>query len=145
MSAFIPTATNPSFQPQSASSFVSKRQLWTGRLLSGLAAALLILDGGAKVFKAPPVVESMTRLGYPESTIVGIGALLLVCTMLYLFPRTAIPGAVLLTGYLGGAVTTNLRVQGPVFPIVFPVLFGIVLWIGIVLRDARVRSILFQR
>ena len=119
-----------------------RTQLWTGRFLSGFASAFLLFDGGAKLFKVVPVVAAMTRLGYPEHTVAGIGALLLLCTALYLIPRTAIFGAVLLSAYLGGAVATNLRVNGPVFPIVFPVLFGILVWTGLALRNGRVRSIL---
>jgi hypothetical protein len=146
MNAFIPTPADASSQsqPHPARTTVSRKQLWTGRVLSGLAGAFLLFDGGAKVFKAAPVVETMTRLGYSESTIVPIGVLLLVCTVFYLIPRTSTAGAVLLSAYLGGAVTTNLRIGGPVFPVVFPVLFGIIVWTGISLRDVRVREFLLK-
>jgi hypothetical protein len=110
--------------------------------LTGLASAFLLFDCGAKLFKATPVVDAMTQLGYPQSTIVGIGATLLACTILNLIPRTAILGAVLLSAYLGGAVATNLRVGESVFPIVFPILFGLVVWSGLYLRDARLRLML---
>src|SRR5215510_2196041 len=89
---------------------VSKSRLWTGRVLSGLAVLLLLVDGSMKLSKPTVVVEATRQLGYPESQIPGIGILLLACTLLYIFPRTAILGAVLLTGYFGGAVASQLRV-----------------------------------
>ena len=82
------------------------------------------------------------RLGYPESTIVGIGAILTFCTVLYIIPRTSILGAILLTGYLGGAVATNVRVGGPLFNELFPVILGAFVWLGLWLRDARLRSLI---
>jgi len=121
---------------------ISRMRLWTGRTLSGLAAAFCLMDGGMKLFKPRVVVESTLQLGYPESAIVGIGVALLACTILYLIPRTAILGAVLLTGYLGGAVATYVRVSGPLFNILFPVIFGCIIWGGLYLRDKRLRSVL---
>jgi hypothetical protein len=100
------------------------------------------MDGVMKLFKPPVVVESTVQLGYPESAIVGIGIVLLVCTLLYLVPRTAVMGAVLLTGYLGGAVATQVRVGGPLFNILFPVVFGAFVWGGLWLRNANVRRML---
>ncbi|CAN5700308.1 DoxX family protein [soil metagenome] len=139
MSAFTETQAPYAAHQQPSASPISAKRLWTGRVLSGLASAFLLFDGGAKLLKATPVIDAMTRLGYPQSTIVGIGTVLLACTILYVIPRTAVLGAVLLSAYLGGAVATNLRVGGPVFPIVFPILFGFVLWAGLYLRDARLR------
>ena len=110
--------------------------------LSGIASLFLLMDGGMKLFKPPVVVEATVRLGYPESTIVGIGATLLVCTLFYLVPRTSVLGAVLLTGYLGGAVASNVRAATPVFNIAFPILVAAMLWGGLWLRDLRVRSLL---
>lgn len=121
---------------------ISKKSLWAGRILSGFAALFFLMDGGMKLFKPPVVVETTLQLGYPEAAIVGIGMLLLVCTMLYLIPRTAILGAVLLTGYLGGAVATHVRVSGPLFNILFPVVFGCMVWGGLYLRDRRLRLVL---
>jgi hypothetical protein len=95
-----------------------------------------------KLFKPPFVVQATVHLGYPESAIVGIGVALLVSTLLYLMPRTSIPGAVLLTGYLGGAVATNVRAEQPVFNIVFPVIFAGIAWGGLWLRDPRLERIL---
>jgi hypothetical protein len=121
---------------------ISNKELWAGRILSGLAAAFLLLDGGMKLFKPVPVVKATVQLGYPESVIVGLGIVLLASTLLYLIPRTALLGAVLLTGYLGGAVATNVRVSGPLFNIIFPVFFGAVLWGGLWFRDQRLRELL---
>jgi hypothetical protein len=121
---------------------ISKKRLWAGRVLSGLAGLFSLMDGGMKLFKPHVVVESTLQLGYPESAIVGIGLALLACTILYLIPRTAILGAVLLTGYLGGAVATYVRVSGPLFNILFPVVFACVVWGGLYLRDQRLRSVL---
>ena len=126
--------------PQPTTTLSSRKQLWTGRILGGLVSAFLLFDGGAKLFKAAPVVAAMTRLGYPETTVAGVGALLLACTAMYLFPRTNVLGAVLLSAYLGGTVATNLRVRGPVFAITFPVLCGVLVWAGLALRNGRVRS-----
>ena len=94
----------------------SKAAVWTGRTLSGLAIAFLLLDGVMKLFTPAPVVEGMTRLGYPVSESVGIGIVLLACVALYAIPRTSFLGAVLLTGYLGGAVATHVRVSDPLVP-----------------------------
>lgn len=107
-----------------------------------MAALFLLLDGGMKLFKPAVVVEATRQLGYPESAIAGIGIVLLASTLLYLIPRTAILGAVLLTGYLGGAVATHVRVGGPFFNIIFPVVFGALLWGGLWLQDRRLRELL---
>jgi hypothetical protein len=130
------------YRMQHETTDISRRRLWTGRILSGLAGAFCLMDGGMKLFKPRVVVESTLQLGYPESAIVGIGMALLACTILYLIPRTAILGAVLLTGYLGGAVATYVRVSGPLFNILFPVIFGCIIWGGLYLRDKRLRSVL---
>jgi hypothetical protein len=121
---------------------ISKKSLWAGRILSGLAALFFLMDGTMKLFKPRVVVEATLQLGYPESAIVGIGFVLLACTILYLIPRTAILGAVLLTGYVGGAVATYVRVSGPWFNILFPVVFACFVWGGLYLRDKRLRSVL---
>ena len=121
---------------------ISNKELWAGRILSGLATAFLLLDGGMKLFKPAPVVKATVQLGYPESVIVGLGVVLLASTLFYLIPRTAILGAVLLTGYLGGAVATNVRVSSPLFNIIFPVILGALLWGGLWLRDRRLRELL---
>src|SRR5882724_605177 len=114
---------------------ISKTQVIAGRALSGLAALFLLADATMKLLKLPPVVEATVRLGYQESVIIPLGILLTTCTMIYLIPRTAIFGAILLTGYLGGAVATHTRAGGSWFEILFPVLFGTLVWGGLWLRD----------
>ena len=123
---------------------VSPRRIWAGRILTSLSALFLLMDGSTKLFKPPFVIEATARLGYSESTIVGIGVTLLVCTVLYLIPRTAVLGAILLTAYLGGAVASNVRAGTPLFNMVFPILFGIMAWASLVLRDKRLESILLK-
>jgi ABC-type transport system involved in cytochrome c biogenesis permease component len=122
---------------------LSKKRLWTGRVLSGLPIAFLLLDGVMKLVKPRVVVEATTQLGYPESVIFGLGIVLLTSTLLYAIPRTSFLGAILLTGYLGGAVATNLRVGNPLFShILFPVYLGVMIWGGIFLRDSRLRALI---
>lgn len=106
--------------------------------------SLLVMDGGMKLFKPPFVVQATVQLGYPESTILGIGAALLVCTLLYVIPRTGVWGAILLTGYLGGAVASNVRAGTGVFNVVFPAVFAVVVWAALVLRSKRLERMLFQ-
>ena len=120
---------------------VSKGALWTGRVLSALAALFLLVDGAMKLVKPDFVVETTVKLGYPESVILPLGMVLLVCTLLYLVPSTSVLGAILLTGYLGGAVATHVHHGDGLFEILFPVIFGALLWGGLVLRDTRLRSL----
>jgi DoxX-like family len=124
---------------------VSSGTLWAGRIMSALPALFLLIDGVMKLVKPPVVVEKTVELGYPESIILGLGTVLLACTILYLIPRTSVLGAILLTGYLGGAVATHVRVGDPVFSILFPVIVGALLWGGLVLRDGRLRALLLLR
>jgi hypothetical protein len=121
---------------------ISSTRLWASRIIGGLPALFLLADGGMKLFKPAAVVEASIPLGIPESTLFGIGVALLVSTLLYLWPRTAVLGAVLLTGYLGGAVATHVRVEGPAFNILFPVFFGSLLWGSLWLRDRRLQQLL---
>ena len=120
----------------------SKTTLWTGRIISGLVALFLLMDGVMKLSKPAPVVEATVKLGYPESIIVGLGIVLILSTVLYLIPRTAILGAVLLTGYLGGAVATHVRVGNGWFEMLFPVIIGMLVWGGLWLRDSRLPNLL---
>jgi len=120
----------------------SKKMLWTGRIISALPALFLLLDGIMKLIKPAPVVEATVRLGYPESVILGLGIVLIASTLLYLFPRTSILGAILLTGYLGGAVATHVRVSDNLFSVLFPVFFGLLIWGGLYLRDDRLRTLI---
>jgi hypothetical protein len=124
---------------------ISKSALWTGRILSGLAVLFFVMDGVMKLFKPAFVVQATVQLGYPESDIAGIGVLLLTCTLLYVIPRTSILGAILLTGYLGGAVASQIRVGAAVFNVVFAVTFGVLVWAGLWLRENRVRTLLERR
>jgi hypothetical protein len=121
---------------------VSKRNLWIGRIVSGLPALFLLVDGAMKLVKPAVVVEATTKLGYSENLIVPIGILLIVCTILYLIPTTSVLGAILLTGYLGGAVATHVRANEGAFPIVFPIIFGALLWLGLYLNDTRLRALI---
>lgn len=121
---------------------VSNMQLWVGRIMSSLASLFLMVDGVMKVFKPAVVVKATSQLGYPESAILGIGGTLLVCTLLYVVPRTSTLGVVLLTGYLGGAVASNVRAGMPAFNIVFPIIIAGLAWAGLWLRDTRVRNFL---
>ncbi len=121
---------------------VSSSKLWTGRIMSFLPALFLILDAGMKFVKPAFVVDATVQLGYRESAIVPIGAVLLVSTILYLIPRTSVLGAILLTAYLGGAVATHVRASSGVFPIVFAIVFGVLIWGGLYLRDSRVSTLI---
>jgi|SRR6516164_927728 hypothetical protein len=121
---------------------VSKMQLWVGRLLSTLASLFFLVDGVMKLLKPPVVVKATLQLGYAESAIVGIGTTLLICTVLYIVPRTSAVGAILLTGYLGGAVASNVRAGMPLFNVVFPMILAGSAWSGLWLRDLRVRNLL---
>lgn len=118
---------------------VSKKMLWAGRIASALPVLLLLFSGVMKLLKPAAVVTEFGRLGYPESVILGIGILELLCTVVYLIPRTAVLGAILLTGYLGGATATHVRVGDP---FIFPIIFGGLLWLGLYLRDERLRALL---
>jgi DoxX-like family len=121
---------------------VSNKALWAGRIVSWLPALFLLLDAVFKLIKPAPVVEATVRLGYPEGLIVGLGIVLLICTILYLIPITSVLGAILLTGYLGGAVATHVRVGESLFSIIFPIIFGVLLWFGLYLRNPRLRSLI---
>ena len=122
---------------------VSKKALWAGRILSALPALFLLMDSVGKFLKPTPVVEGTVKLGYSESILLPIAIVLLACTVLYLIPRTSVLGAILLTGYLGGAVATHARVGDPLFShILFPVYFGVMLWGGLYLRDPRLRELI---
>jgi DoxX-like family len=134
-----PRAAQRSDQP-------SRKALWTGRLMSGFAALFILFDLSVKVLKLPVAVESTVQLGYPEGVIVGIGLIEAICLAVYLVPRTSILGAILWTGYLGGAVATHVRVGSPLFShVLFPIYIAALLWGGLWLRDRRLRTLLFPR
>src|SRR5262245_61977268 len=112
-------------------------RLWAARVTSAAPAMFLLVDGVMKLVKPEVVVKATVELGYSESVILPLGIVLLVCTVLYLIPQTAVLGGILLTGYLGGAVATHVRAGQGAFRISFPVVIGALLWIGLVLRDVR--------
>ena len=119
----------------------SKGQLWTGRVLSTLAVLFLLFDATLKFIKPQAVIDGTIALGYSVSQITPIGIVLLICTLLYAIPMTRVLGAILLTGYLGGAVSTHVRHQDPLFShILFQTYLGVFLWLGLYLRDPALRN-----
>jgi hypothetical protein len=123
----------------------TNKALWTGRILSGLVVLFLLVDASFKLIRPlpAPAVEAFGKLGYPIEFAAGIGILLLSCVALYLIPRTSILGAILLTGYLGGAVASHVRVGDPWFShALFPVYIGLLVWGGLYLRDQRLRALI---
>ncbi|MDI1451491.1 DoxX family protein [Polyangium sp. 6x1] len=119
---------------------------WTGRILSGLAVAFLLFDAFIKLMAPPEVLAAHDTLGFPPSLARGLGTLLLTCVMTYVIPRTSFLGAILLTGYLGGAVATHVRVDNPLFShVLFPVYVAAFIWGGLYLRDARLRELFLPR
>jgi len=121
------------------------RKLWIGRILSALAVIFLAFDSSIKLMRLPVVLEATAQLGFPQGSIVLVGIVLLACTLVYVIPRTRVVGAVLLTGYLGGAVAAQMRVGNPPFETLFPIIVGSVIWAGILVRDHRVRALLASR
>lgn len=120
---------------------VSKKRLRAGRIISALAVLFMLFDTVAHLVMPAPVAEAFVRLGYPVRFGLGIGILELACTVVYVIPRTFMLGAILLTGYLGGAIAANLRVSDPLSETLFPVLLGVLIWAGIFLRDERLRTL----
>jgi hypothetical protein len=127
---------------QSSDQTAPKGMLWTGHVLSALSGLLMLLDGVMKLVKPAFVVEATVKLGYTENVIFGLGVVLTASTLLYLIPWTSVLGAILLTGYLGGAVASHVRAGDPAFTVFFPVVFGILIWLGLLLRDRRIQQIL---
>ena len=120
---------------------VSKASLWTGRIISGFVVLFMIFDGVTKIMKVQQVIEATIRIGFPVSTVAGVGITLLICVALYVVPATSVLGAILLTGYLGGATAANVRAGSPVFNTVFPIAFGILTWLGLYLRERRLHAL----
>lgn len=134
--------TGDSYEP-AGSAVVSpgKGQLWTGRVLSALAVLFLLFDAFGKFTMPAPVTQACVRLGFPVNLSPTLGILLTLSAILYALPPTAVLGAVLFTGYLGGAVAVQLRAGSPLFETVFPVIFGFLVWAGILLRDSILRRV----
>ena len=127
--------------PQAAP--VSKKNLWAGRVMSALPVMLLLFSGILKLTGMDAVIEGFAKLGYPASLILGIGIVEIACVVLYVIPRTAVLGAILVTGYLGGAVATHVRIGDPLFSqALMPFYLGVLFWGGIYLRDDRLRELI---
>ena len=121
---------------------ISTTRIWISWILSGLVVLFFAFDGIMKLVQPAPVVEaSVSRLGFPQSTLAGIGVVLLISTVLYITPRTAAFGALLLTAYLGGAVAANVRALTPLFNNAFPILIAVIVWSSLAMRDARVAAL----
>jgi len=123
----------------------SRTTSWTGRVLSALVVLFMVFDGVIHILAPKPVVDAFAQLGYPLRLAVGLGILELACTALYVIPRTSVLGALLLTGYLGGAIASQVRIEAGWFPVIFPVIVGALLWTGLALRDFRVRALVSPR
>jgi len=119
---------------------VSRKTIWAGRIISTLPVLLLLFSATLKLASPPGVVEGFKKFGYPEELIRVLGAVELTCTVIYLIPRTSVLGAVLLAGYLGGATATHVRVEDPHF--IMPFLAGVLVWLGLFLREPRLRALL---
>lgn len=118
----------------------SPAMLWTGRIISTLITLFMLFDSTIKVLRLSPAVEGTVHIGYPASLVLPIGIVALISTVLYAIPRTAVLGAVLLTGYFGGATASQVRLEDHLFYL--PVIFGILAWGGLFLRDRRLRALL---
>lgn len=118
----------------------STTMLWVGRVISAMMIVFMLFDAGIKILKLPAAVEGTLRLGYPVSTVQPIGVIALVCVLLYAIPRTSVLGAILLTGYLGGATATQVRVQDAWY--ILPPVLGALIWAGLYLRDERLRTLI---
>jgi DoxX-like family len=119
---------------------ISKTTLWTGRVMSALPVLLILLGSVMKLMRHPSVLEGFARAGIPERLILPVGLIELVCVVVYLIPRTSVLGAILMTGLLGGATITTLRVGNPTYPM--PVILGMLAWGGLYLRDVRLRALI---
>ncbi|MEK6803610.1 MAG: DoxX family protein [Nitrospirota bacterium] len=113
--------------------------IWAGRVMSGLLACLLTMSAAMKLVGGREVIEGFARMGLPESLRVPLGVLELACVLIYVVPSTSVIGAILLTGYVGGAIVTHLRIDEPV---VFQIALGLLVWLGLYLRESRLKSLL---
>ncbi|MBX3013720.1 MAG: DoxX family protein [Caldilineaceae bacterium] len=121
----------------------AKAARWIGYALSAVAVLFLLFDSIIKVLNLSFAVESTVSLGYPATVLVPLGILQLICLVLYLIPQTAVLGAILMTGYLGGAIATHVRLENPLFThVLFPVYLGLLIWGGLYLRNQRLRELL---
>jgi hypothetical protein len=121
---------------------VTERRPWAGYIVSAIPVLFLLMDAIGKFVRPEAVVSGTIELGYRESVILPLGVILLACVALYVIPRTAVLGAILLTGYLGGAVATHVRIGSPLFThLLFPVYIGVLLWLGLYLRSRKLREL----
>jgi hypothetical protein len=118
---------------------VSKKMLWAGRIVSAVPVLMLTFSAVMKLAKPTVVVTEFVRLGYTENVVIALGIVELACAIIYAIPRTAVLGAILLTGYLGGAIATHVRIGEP---FIGPVIFGVLVWLGLYLRDVRLRALI---
>ncbi|MGE3805969.1 MAG: DoxX family protein [Gemmataceae bacterium] len=118
---------------------VSKKALWTGWILSILPAGLLLFSGVMKFIQPEGMDKELARMGWDIEQMAMLGSVELACTVLYLFPQTAVLGAILLTGYMGGAIATHVRIGDPIF---MHIGIGVAIWLGVYLREPRLRAIL---
>lgn len=119
---------------------ISKRTLWAGRIFSAIPALTLLFGGAVKLLKLPSVMQGFAQYGYPANSIPVVGILEVACTVVYLIPRTAVLGAILMTGLLGGAIASNVRINNPAF--IAPLILGVLVWGGLYLRDQRLRALI---
>lgn len=139
MSSTTPTQ----FLVQPSATAVSRGRIWTGRVIAGFATLFLLFDATMKFVRPAAVLQAFARTGWPPELSIPLGAILLTCTVLFVVPRTAVLGGLLLTGYLGGAVAANVRLENPLFShTLFPVYFGVLIWASLLLRDPRLVEIL---
>ena len=123
----------------------SKKMKITGWVFSSLAILLLLADGIGKLIKPEPVIKATLELGYPENTIITIGILVIICVIIYAIPKFSFLGAILLTGFLGGAIATHFRINNPLFShTLFPVYVLLFIWLGLYLRSASLRKLLLN-
>ena len=123
-------------------STTSKAGRWAGWIISVLCTLFMLMDAVMKIIKERHAIEGSNQIGWPVDLIQPLGIVLLLCTILYIIPRTCILGAILLTGYLGGAIAVMARAQAPGHPFIFPIIIGVLGWAGIFFRDARLRSLI---
>ncbi len=138
----MPMTENTGVPASTETAAPSRAALWIGRVLSGLTILFLLFDAIGKFAKPVQVTDAFTRLGIPIAQSTTIGVIALLCTILYAIPRTAVLGAVLITGFLGGAVAIQMRAGSPTFEAIFPVIFGIIAWLGVYLRYRSLRAVL---
>ena len=120
----------------------SKVLTWIGRVISTLPVLMLVMSATMKFAKPPMVIEGLGKLGFPESVLLGLGITELASTVLYVIPQTSVLGAILLTGYLGGATAAHVRVEDPVTTFMTPVILGVLVWLGLYLRDRRISALI---